>query len=372
MKVLHIASFRGNIGDNLSHLGFAKILESLNVIAEVDRVEIRKFYKNYDGVDKCFFDKKFIDTMNRYDLVVIGGGGFFDFWVEGSVTGTTIDMDLDLIKTIKVPTVFASIGSHPHKTVPVGNEDKFKRFFSELVQNENIYIGLRNDGSIKVLHRLFGEDVTKWSQVDEILDNAFFCGDGPVERKALYPEPYVAINITSDQLEMASSRRGDINRKDYVHAMSRFIEWQAEDFNIIFVPHIYSDLEAIYEVLAALGQAVIRNRVSIAPCVQGDNGSLEALSIYRGSELVVASRFHANVGPLAIGSKVLGLAVLDRVAYMYNSVGLEDRYVDINEKLEDELITKACKIISAEASCGNLDAMRDASLRFYRKVLSHG
>src|SRR5690606_42120989 len=97
MKVLHIASFRGNIGDNLSHLGFAKILESLNVIAEIVRVAIRKSYKNYDGVDKCFFDRKFIDTMNRYDLVVIGGGGFSDFWIEGIVRGTTIDLNHDII-----------------------------------------------------------------------------------------------------------------------------------------------------------------------------------------------------------------------------------------------------------------------------------
>lgn len=370
MKVLHIASFRGNIGDNLSHLGFAKILESLNVIAEIDRVEIRKFYKNYDGVDKCFFDRKFIDTMNRYDLVVIGGGGFFDFWVEGSVTGTTIDMDPDLIKTIKIPTIFASIGSHPHRKVPIGNEDKFKRFFSELVQNENIYVGLRNDGSIKVLQELFGEDVTKWDQVDEILDNAFFCGDGLEERKALYPAPYIAINITSDQLEMASSRRGDINRKDYVHAMSRFIERQAEDFNIVFVPHIYSDLEAIYQVLTALGQSVIRNRVSVAPCVQGDNGSLEALSIYRDSELVVASRFHANVGPLAVGSKVMGLAVLDRVAYLYNSLALNDRYVEVGKNLEAELLTKARKVLAQDFNCGELKVKREESLCFYGNIIS--
>ena len=52
MKILHIASFRGNIGDNASHLGFYSILDQVIKNYSVERIEMRKFYKNYNGDDK--------------------------------------------------------------------------------------------------------------------------------------------------------------------------------------------------------------------------------------------------------------------------------------------------------------------------------
>ncbi len=56
MNVLHIASFCGNVGDNANHYGLRKKLSYIfpeNVV--YDELEIRRFYKNYDGKDKLFF-----------------------------------------------------------------------------------------------------------------------------------------------------------------------------------------------------------------------------------------------------------------------------------------------------------------------------
>tara|TARA_B100000989_G_C19449332_1_gene431017 strand:+ start:778 stop:924 length:147 start_codon:yes stop_codon:yes gene_type:complete len=38
MKVLHLASFSGNIGDNASHYGLYKILDELIKISEIKRM----------------------------------------------------------------------------------------------------------------------------------------------------------------------------------------------------------------------------------------------------------------------------------------------------------------------------------------------
>ena len=78
MKILHVASFKGNIGDNASHMGFYKILKLHLIDFKVKKIEIRKFYKNYKKSDALSFDDKFVESINNYDLCIIGGGGFLD------------------------------------------------------------------------------------------------------------------------------------------------------------------------------------------------------------------------------------------------------------------------------------------------------
>ena len=78
-KILHVASFIGNIGDNASHCGFYSILHSvMGGNASIEQQEIRKFYKNYHDADKLSFDLDFVDYANRFGLLIIGGVGFLD------------------------------------------------------------------------------------------------------------------------------------------------------------------------------------------------------------------------------------------------------------------------------------------------------
>ncbi|WGK60365.1 polysaccharide pyruvyl transferase family protein [Halopseudomonas sp. SMJS2] len=374
MKVLHIASFSGNIGDNLSHIGFENILARFGSEYVIDKLEIRKFYNNYDGVDKRCFDRSFIKKMNDYDIVFVGGGGFFDYWVEGSASGTTINMDAEMVAEINVPTIFSSIGCHPHRTVPPGNEEKFRRFFQALTKNCNILIGLRNDGSIKVLESIFPDEMATWENVYEILDNGFFYETG--EREADYTSrlidtPYVAINITDDQLSMISSRREKIETERYLTSLVKYVNNISDQYHVVFVPHIYSDLKAIYSVLEKLDQSVVRNKVTVSPCIQGDIGTRLNFSVYANSELVIASRFHANVGPLALGRKVIGLAVLDRVAYMYDSIAKTKQYIDVNTEFSSELLEKSQEMILLPYNNpGLLNEKIGCTLDFYRKALS--
>ena len=44
MKILHLASFTGNIGDNANHSGFRYWFEKYNDEAEWTELEIREFY----------------------------------------------------------------------------------------------------------------------------------------------------------------------------------------------------------------------------------------------------------------------------------------------------------------------------------------
>jgi len=339
LRILHVASFVGNIGDNASHLGLHNILVDYFNHFVVERLEIRKFYKNYKHQDKQRFDLSFIEYANQFDLLVIGGGGFLDYWLEGSATGTTIDMEPELVGGIKVPTLICSVGCIPHKAIPVGNVDKFRRFLDAVMLNTKVRIAVRNDGSILSLKNNIGAKYLL--HIPEVLDNGFFF-DTQAAHTLPIENSYIAINVTDDQLKMSSYCRGDIDKSVYLAALAYVITHIAKtlNINVVFVPHIYSDLNAISELFSLLEDFVIREYISVAPCLQHDEGAKTVFSVYKNSRLVIGSRFHANVCSLSMGVPTVGLVALDRVKYVYDQLGMPDSYVLLDYDFRSDLIEK--------------------------------
>lgn len=371
LRLLHIASFTGNIGDNASHIGFRNILKTLGIYATIDQMEIRRFYKNYSLPDKQEFDETFVLMANQYDLIVFGGGGFLDFWVPGSETGTTIDISLDLFEKLNVPVLFTSIGCIPHKEVPVGNIEKFTRFINAILEKKNARIAVRNDGSWSILKSVLGKEIA--AKIPQILDNGFF-----YQLQSKYTRiidgKYVAINVTKDQLLMKNQTIGEVNTEHFNQELRKYLDSiiTHTDFKIVFIPHIFSDIEAIQFALKGVNDFIIRTRVVVAPYVQGDYGSDYLMSVYEGAEYVVGMRFHANVCSLILGKPLAGLAVLDRIKYMYKSVGAEDLVVDVNSDFSQPLFENTMRYIGlgVEEKVKNcILSMKQESLQTYRSFL---
>lgn len=370
MKILHVASFIGNIGDNASHMGLYKILNKYFINYEIEKVEIRKFYKNYKHSDKMFFDKEFIEYVNNFDLMIIGGGGFLDYWVEGSKTGTTIDIAPNLLSLIKIPTLITSVGCIPHKNVPPGNIEKFRRFLDEVNLCDNILISVRNDGSVKSLIDNIGSKYL--NNISEVLDNGFFY-DSKVKDKILSEDKYIAINITEDQIKMKSEIRDEIDKDKYLKSLSKVVNYICNDLNmgVVFVPHIYSDIKAVSELIDYLDKFLVRKYLSVAPYMQGDKAANKIFSIYKKSELVIGTRFHSNVCSLSMGVPTIGIAALDRVIHMYDSIGLKNNIVMIDGEMSENLISKIDKIINnkieqIEIIDGCIKTKRKETLKKYK------
>jgi len=130
VKTLHLASFNGNIGDNANHYGFYKYLKkSPEYSFEIDELEIREFYWK-----ERFFDKSFVALVNSYDLLIVGGGNYFELWVEDSPTGTSIAIELELLKQIKTPIMFNALGVDPGQGVSEKNIIRFRNFLDLLIK----------------------------------------------------------------------------------------------------------------------------------------------------------------------------------------------------------------------------------------------
>lgn len=377
MKILHLASFTGNIGDNASHFGLRKILDNFFLVksADIQRIEIRRFYKNYSLSDKLFFNEDFVRLVNDYDLLLIGGGGFLDYWVENSQTGTTIDINPILLQKIKTPILFSSIGALPHKEIPVGNIEKFKNFLALAYQEKNIAFALRNDGSIDNIAHVLGSNYSQ--EMYSVCDNAFFYETPELELN-IEEKPYVLINTTQDQLLMKNKSIGEIDSNTYVQSMIGFVNYLIEqtELIIVFVPHIYGDLHAIQKISDNINDFKRRTRIRIAPYLSEDLGTHKLFSLYKNSEFNVGMRFHANVCSLSLNTLSVGLAALDRVVNMYQSVGLDNgSYVSVDHDFTNELITKV------KAMQNNKDEMlakraqlinktRNETLRIYEDIFS--
>jgi polysaccharide pyruvyl transferase WcaK-like protein len=334
LKILHIAAFEGNIGDNASHVGFYNILDSILDDYSINKIDIRRSYKKYDGDDKLFFDEEFVFTANQYDLVVFGGGGFLDYWVEDSSNGTTIDIEVNVLKKIKTEILITSIGCNPHRHVPKENFHKFKMFLDYVNEAKNIQIAVRNDGSVNSIKTDFGK---KYLQgVVEILDHAYFYSPKNLNFLPI-GESYVSLNITEDQLGMINGIEGD--RAWYFDEIENLVGSLSKlGFKTVFVPHIHQDVEAIAEIIGRLPSQLARSQTIVAPCLQSDYGADIIFSIYRGSKYVIGSRYHANVCSINLGVPTIGLSPLPRIGYTHSQINSPETSLPIKKGFSECVI----------------------------------
>jgi polysaccharide pyruvyl transferase WcaK-like protein len=336
----------------------------------IHNLEIRRFYKNYRLPDKAYFDEDFAHYANEFDLLVIGGGGFLDFWVQNSETGTTLDISNSVLDKLKVPLMILSVGCIPHHEIPEGNLEKFKNFLDALLARKNTFVAVRNDGSKGVLKDYLGSIYEQ--AVPEVLDHGFYYqNDG----QAYLPSrrPYVLINTTLDQVDMVNLSMGKIDKEKYAEGMRQVIRHLIANtaYNVVFAPHIYRDLQAIQLLLDGIDDFAIRSRIVITPYVQGDEGCNQVFSAYKNARLVLGMRFHANVCSIAMGVPSIGIAALDRVSSMYRNLGLSEWVVSPGDDLRDKLINQINALDATknhEVNTTIVEERKDYCIGLYRKA----
>ena len=77
---------------------------------------------------------------------MIGGGNYFELWVNNSPTGTSINIKLSLLEKINIPILINSVGVDFGQGVKKRNIKKFKKFIDILIR-KNSYLSFRNDGA---------------------------------------------------------------------------------------------------------------------------------------------------------------------------------------------------------------------------------
>jgi polysaccharide pyruvyl transferase WcaK-like protein len=340
MKILHLASFNGNIGDNANHSGFYSQLRKLNLILDIDELEIREFYWK-----KRQFDSSFVELVNEYDLLIVGGGNYFELWVEDSPTGTSVALPLNLLKKIKTPILFNALGVDPGQGVSESNIVKFQNFLDILIERGD-FISIRNDGARKAIKKYIG---SKYLEFIVVTPDAGFLVK-PKQASNYYKEKdYISMNVACDMDDVRfSNDKEKVSYKEFVKLLSNFIESFTKKYplmEIVMVPHIYSDISLIDDILVLIRDDIRRNRVSVAPLLHGKEGLDEIISIYSESKVVLANRFHANICNIGMEIPTIGLVNYRQISELYKELR-SDSFVDITKKdLDKRLMTKVSEMI---------------------------
>lgn len=329
-KILHIASFKGNIGDNANHKGMRKIFEErMKQKFQWDELEIRKAYYNYKGKDLWKFDNNFANLANQYSLILIGGGNFFDLQWSKSATGTTIDLPMQILSKIKTPVVFFGLGCDRYKGPTSTTILKFKNFLDYSLTRKNVLISVRNDGSFQTLKHLYGNKYN--NTIYKVPDGGMFYSSS--KNNSLKTKKYIGINIANDMEELRFSKNYKYNdfAKDFSSLLDNII-LSDDSINIIFFPHIYSDLNAIFLVLKNMTDFNRRSRVLVAPYMQGNDGAEYIFDLYQQCFIHMGMRFHANLVPISLNIPTIGLASYPKLFDLYKELDIQDRCIWINKK----------------------------------------
>ncbi|MFW5795059.1 MAG: polysaccharide pyruvyl transferase family protein [Bacillota bacterium] len=335
MKVLHLASFNGNIGDNANHNGFYHLFKKhITENVEFDQLEMRKFYFSWDDRK---FDESFVKEVNQYDLLVIGGGNFFDITWPDSATGTTIDISYEVLQKINTPILFNAlglgygVGRSYNKNAVI----KFKDFLDYILapeRQDQYFLALRNDGAYNNLQNLYGNKYS--DKVIEVPDNGFFHKIKKYNHSELiggYKSIGVNLVFDSSNKRFSSGLSYDDFIFEFSEVINSFLK-NKKDYQIIFFPHIYSDLKTINKVIENIDKKIVRKRIKVAPYLHGQDSEKYIFNLYNKCELILGMRFHSNVGAIANNIPSIGMATNNyRVSKLYDKLSIKNRCLQVDQ-----------------------------------------
>lgn len=328
LKVLHLASFLGNIGDHANHQGFYSLFLK-KIPAEVTQLEIRKFYNNRNEMK---FDDSFVRMVNSYDLLILGGGGFFDLQWDYSHTGTTIDFSEKMVEAITIPVLVNAMGYHEYGQVDRQHIGKFSSFLDTISDKPNWFVSVRNDGSWERLQARYA-DILTHNAVRKVPDSGFLYVPKNSKQCQIDAKSatWIGFSITNDLFQKKFN--GSLDPKKFNALMGMYINTllaRLPSYRVLLFPHAHQDIATISEVLSHIDDKYRRERVSVAPlCVNVESIDV-VFDLYRACACIVGMRFHANVCAIGMGIPTIGLAGHEQIVALYRELGLSDRCIVVN------------------------------------------
>jgi len=309
--------------------------------------------------------------------LIIGGGNYFELWVESSATGTSIDITPERLAALTVPTVFFALGVDTGQGYSVQTKQRFSSFINTVLSRNDMFVCVRNDGSQLALNEVLGEETA--SRIPTIPDGGFFAD--PAGCKQAYADSgRIGINIAGDMLERRFDKgltsRGFLQELGL--ACCELLEAKP-GLRIDFMPHIWRDNVIVGELLPFIADNHLRRSITVGrldPSYAGLPGFLES---YRNFDLVLGMRFHANVCPLGMGVPSRGLLNYPQVARLYEEIGMSDRVIDVREPgfgriMIDTVITDLIDLSTQRRLCAerivNLKNQADATLQTLKSWLN--
>ncbi len=371
MKILHIASFTGNIGDNININGIRNMLEKQfnGSVIEYTNIEIRDYYLN--GTKQ--FDYKLIDKINEHDLIIIGGGSFFDLCYNNTLSGCTVGFSADMYKKIKPLVILYALGCKKDLGLDIVSVKKFTKLITEINTLNNVVVSVRNDGTYDTFASFLPQNLME--NIFEIPDNGIFYKYVDLKLNLGFKNTRKNIGVTLAGDLISSYRSNGILTKDEIlEEYIKFFNSVLENFNIICFVHVIADLEYYQKILKCVDNKHIRENIIVTQYNTQLNSEHILSNYYNICDVIISSRFHGNILGLALNKPTIGLFNLETVLNIFKKMKLDDMIIDVKNKefSEDILILindilKNYKYYQNNVYNSKLTLIKDIEY-FYKKI----
>ena len=325
LKVLHLASFVGNLGDNAMHDGeYRTRAADLPFALDHRPCEVREFIH----WQRRAFDERFVAEANAADFVVIGGFSLFQLWRETTSSGTYLEAGPELFAAIRRPVLFHGLGVDATRGVSQLAVARSRAFLDALLAFDHCRFSLRNDGSDGLIRDHLGPAYADAMTV--VPDGGLFAEPDGFDHPGV-PEGarFIAVNLAGDMPDKryAGADGADLTRRFAADVAAGLGKLLGEDPSLlcVFVPHIYSDFGPTGSVLDALDDRIRRERVVVAGLAQGAGGWAPSFDLYRRAAAVIAMRYHACLASIGFGTPVFGISTHHKIEGQFAALDLAGR-----------------------------------------------
>jgi len=317
-------------GYHFTNVADKYIAESVRKVFEKKFGQIK--WIEYDIRKMC--DKADIDGFNKYDAIVIGGGGFIlpsSFYVKKE-TGWVIGIPTNLVEKIEIPIIGFGIGYNLFRGEEF-NSPAFVDNFNTILDHSPFF-SLRHKGDIRKVEEIIGR------KSDIRLE---FCS-------SLFGREYKEShgNIISFQLawDRIKSRFGSANNKDrFTKDIIEVIKYFSNtNSKLSIVSHTNSDKTGNEDLVKKL----IGNGISceLVNLIGADVDTLT--DFYYGVKTTFTMRGHGQMIPMGLGCDVVSLISHDKVKYLLEDLDIVKTGVEVtNDNLVDnclEAYKESCRV----------------------------
>ena len=350
LNVVHVGAFRGNMGDYANHSSFYEWFERILDPKKINwkELDIREVWRgNRDLGDSL---RKVAEGT---DLIVLGGGNFWETWDSSSRSGTSLNVTYDELKALGIPVFFNSLGAETSRGI---SENALKIFFDDFENygfDNQFFVSLRNDGSIQNLSER-GVDV---SNAMTLPDHGLFF-KATEENKPHNRKPRLLLNLAKD---MEETRYGEIGGYElFISEMAQLLEdtYSLTQFELLFYCQIPTDVEVGTDLFALLPEAMVRNDASLTFPNSSFGKGDKYFWPFRWADLVLAQRFHSTILGLISNADCISISNHSKVIGLHEQLETNPKHLNpirqrsdlqtLRLALTPQRLIASCETIAAE------------------------
>lgn len=311
MRIAHIfAHSATNTGD--IYLKKATQLSFLTVFpqAKFSEIEIRKIFTHDDLID-----------LNSHDCIVIGGGGLLlKDTFPNDVSDWQWGCSVDILQSIKVPIIVYAIGYNRFRQQEDFNRKIFNYHIETLIK-KSLFFSVRNTGSQCQLRRYVPDKLGK--QIELNFCPSLLLPHVIVDRKT--DKKKVGLLLAGDRLHLRHS-----NLTEFVAKIRSLLKELSAYCNIYLVGHQPNDFWYIESLTDIPYQKVELIR----------QPPEEVIAFYKGLDVMIGDRGHAQMIPFALSCKIVSLISHDKLKWFLEDIGLNEYGVEeSDENLKERVLS---------------------------------